>query len=246
MRFEALACDFDATMADHGYVSDAVLVALEGVRASGRRLVVVTGRRLHDVLALLPDPELFVAVVAENGAVSYLPDYGEERRLVPPVPPHLVDGLRASGIRVEVGRSIVSTSAREQETVERVLGYLGLDYRCSRNRGSLMIVPAGLDKAVGLRSAAEESGLVLHRVVAVGDAENDVPLLSVCGCGVAVANAVDEVKAVADVVLDSSDGEGVAALARALVADDLMSLLGRRHPSLADQGPERAPPGPQR
>jgi hypothetical protein len=59
----------------------------------------------------------------------------------------------------------------------------------------------------------------------VGDAENDVPMLAFAGCGVAVANALAEVKAAADLVTRRPAGEGVAELAGSLVADDLAAEL---------------------
>jgi hydroxymethylpyrimidine pyrophosphatase-like HAD family hydrolase len=59
----------------------------------------------------------------------------------------------------------------------------------------------------------------------VGDAENDLPMLAFAGCGVAVANGLDEVKAVADLVTRRPAGEGVAELVNSLLADDLAAEL---------------------
>jgi hypothetical protein len=62
--------------------------------------------------------------------------------------------------------------------------------------------------------------------VAVGDAENDVALLEMAGCGVALANSLPAVMAVADLVMPLPNGAGVAALAGRLVADDLATVSG--------------------
>ena len=49
MRYLALACDYDGTLAQHGRVDETTLAALEKFRASGRRLLLVTGRELEDL-----------------------------------------------------------------------------------------------------------------------------------------------------------------------------------------------------
>ena len=41
------------------------------------------------------------------------------------------------------------------------------------NKGAVMILPSGVNKATGLAAALEELGLSPHNVVGVGDAEND-------------------------------------------------------------------------
>src|ERR1019366_3055935 len=93
------------------------------------------------------------------------------------------------------------------------------------NRGGVVILPEGVSKFSGATAALFDIGETAAACVAVGDAENDVPLLALAGCGVAVADALDEVKAVADLVTLRPSGEGVADLADGLVADDLAAEL---------------------
>ncbi|MFB3905514.1 MAG: HAD family hydrolase [Acidobacteriota bacterium] len=63
MRYYALATDYDGTLAEHGRVDDATLHALERLRSSGRRLIMVTGRELHDLSRVFSRFELFDQVV---------------------------------------------------------------------------------------------------------------------------------------------------------------------------------------
>jgi Cof subfamily protein (haloacid dehalogenase superfamily) len=65
-------------------------------------------------------------------------------------------------------------------------------------------------KATGLQFLADQLGFARERIVAFGDGENDVELVDWAGYGVAVANADDRVKEVADFVCPSVDEEGVA------------------------------------
>ena len=59
MHYFALACDFDQTLADMGVVAKSTLAALERFLASGRRLVLVTGRQLPDLQQVFPQLSLF-------------------------------------------------------------------------------------------------------------------------------------------------------------------------------------------
>ena len=54
MRFQALATDYDGTIARHGKVSEGALQSLRELLATGRRLILVTGRELPELLQILP------------------------------------------------------------------------------------------------------------------------------------------------------------------------------------------------
>jgi Cof subfamily protein (haloacid dehalogenase superfamily) len=82
----------------------------------------------------------------------------------------------------------------------------------------VQILAATADKAVALRVLMAQWGVPLDQVVAFGDDTNDVEMLRECGLGVAVANAVDEVKAVADEVTATNDEDGVAQVLERLLA----------------------------
>lgn len=71
------------------------------------------------------------------------------------------------------------------------------------------VVPAGSSKAVGINKILEHYGLALDETIAFGDGGNDVAMLSHAHIGVAMGNAGDEVKAIADYVTDSVDADGI-------------------------------------
>ena len=73
MRYLVLACDFDETLGVGGRVAGETVAALERLRASDRKLILVTGRELDDVLRIFPQANLFERIVAENGALLYRP-----------------------------------------------------------------------------------------------------------------------------------------------------------------------------
>jgi hydroxymethylpyrimidine pyrophosphatase-like HAD family hydrolase len=88
----------------------------------------------------------------------------------------------------------------------------------------VMVLPASVNKATGLSAALDELGLSAKDVVGIGDAENDEAFLAMCGLGVAVANALDSLKAHADYVATRENGAGVREIVESLIADDLFSL----------------------
>lgn len=75
---------------------------------------------------------------------------------------------------------------------------------------SVEVLPRGVSKGSGVKKMLREIGINLDNVMAIGDGENDVEMLEAVGWGVAMSNADDKLKAVADVVVDSNDEDGVA------------------------------------
>ena len=73
MRYLAIATAYDGTLTKTGRLSADVLSALERLRDSGRRAILVTRRPFHDIAWACPRLELFDYVVAESGAVLHRP-----------------------------------------------------------------------------------------------------------------------------------------------------------------------------
>ena len=74
-------------------------------------------------------------------------------------------------------------------------------------------------KAGGIRVLCEILGIEMDEVMSFGDSPNDIPMIEEAGMGVAVENAKDSVKAVADFVTTSNDDAGVAVAVRKFVLD---------------------------
>ncbi|MEO7774770.1 MAG: HAD-IIB family hydrolase, partial [Steroidobacteraceae bacterium] len=228
MRYLALAADYDGTAATDNRLSDSTVAAIERLRTSGRRIVLVTGRRVCDLLPVCPRVALFDLVVAENGAVVYDPRRREEILLAAPLPARFVERLRERGVQpLEIGSVIVATHAPHAAVLCDVIRELGLEIQAIFNRSAVMALPPGINKATGLQFALRKLGLSRHEAVAIGDAENDHSLLKGCECGVAVANAVPSLKKIASFVTGGANGNGVAELIDELIANDLHRMEGR-------------------
>jgi hydroxymethylpyrimidine pyrophosphatase-like HAD family hydrolase len=228
MRYLCLICDYDGTIARDGRCAPSTVEALRRVRASGRKVILVTGRQLAELLEVFPEYALFDRIVAENGAVLYEPAGKDGRVLAGPPPPEFVDALRRRGVQpLSMGQCIVATWRPFESTVLEVIRGMGLELQIISNKDALMVLPSGIDKASGLQVALNELGLSPRNTVGVGDAENDCAFLAMCECSVAVANALPALKEHADLVTTGSHGAGVEELIEKLLSEDLASLAPR-------------------
>lgn len=226
MPFLVLATDYDGTLAHDGSVDERVVEALLRLRDSGCRLVMVTGRELPDLLRVFGAIELFDYVVVENGGLLYEPASRTEQALAEAPPAELVAALRARDVvPLSVGRVIVATLASMATAVRQALREQGIERQLIFNKGALMLLPPGVDKASGLATVLERLGVARQHVVGVGDAENDQAFLSLCGCSVAVANALPALKQRVALVTRAARGDGVVELIDAMLAGDLQSML---------------------
>ena len=230
MRFLALATDYDGTLATHGSVDKPAIAALERLRASGRKLLLVTGRQLPDLHKIFPELEIFDRVVAENGALLFRPASGEEVLLCDPPKAAFLAALRGRGIPFSTGSAIVATDDAHHAAVASVIHELdlALDLHIILNKGSLMILPARVDKATGLAAAVADLQLQPAQVVGIGDAENDATFLAACGCAAAVANALPQIQRNADLVTIGAHGAGVMEVVNEILANDLARYALRR------------------
>jgi hydroxymethylpyrimidine pyrophosphatase-like HAD family hydrolase len=228
MRYFALACDFDQTLANLGIVAKSTLVALERLLASGRKLVLVTGRQVDDLRRICPQLSLCERVVAENGAVLFRPSTGETKLLAEPPPKVFIDALHRRGVSPSSTGSVIVASEQPQDAkILAVIRDLGLDLQVIYNKGAVMVLPSGVNKGTGLLAALSEMCISHHNAVAIGDAENDHALLNACECGIAVSNAIQTLRERADLTSSAPNGKGVEEIIDRLLLDDLRGVQNR-------------------
>jgi hydroxymethylpyrimidine pyrophosphatase-like HAD family hydrolase len=228
MLYNVLAVDYDGTLTTSGLVDDGTVDALIRLRQSGRRVVLVTGRLLEPLLAAFPQVGLCDSVVLENGALLYDPATRTERPLVDSPPREFVEKLAERGVPIqEVGRVLIATRIPYQAEVLETIRDMSLELQIIFNKGAVMVLPTGVNKASGLRAALQKLGFSPHNAVGIGDAENDEAFLKLCDASAAVANALESVKKQVDIVLSRAGGAGVVELIEQLIADDLQALHDR-------------------
>ena len=96
------------------------------------------------------------------------------------------------------------------EAMDRYTSYLPEDLYIEMNEELGLIMHVDATKHAAVARLADYFHCSLNETVAFGDNFNDVGMVRRCGIGVAVANALDEVKAAADEICGSNDNDGVA------------------------------------
>jgi HAD superfamily hydrolase (TIGR01484 family) len=196
--------------------------ALLRLSASGRKLILATGRRLEDLFLVYPNFSLFDYLVCENGALLYRPATKTAKILAAPPPKQFIEMIEARGVSpLEKGRVIVATWHPNESKILEAIHELGLDLQITFNKGAVMVLPPAINKGTGTNVALSELGLSKHNLLAIGDAENDLSMLAQSECAVAVANAISTVKEYADLTVNADHGQGVVEIIERLLATDL-------------------------
>jgi HAD superfamily hydrolase (TIGR01484 family) len=181
----------ERNLATLGIISGRDLPFLQGVNSS-----------LSDVFSFL---------VAENGAISYFLDRKEKTVLGSDWARKAKRGFFNSGISLHSAEVMFATRREYTEQVEDFLKKTGLEVKMVPNKDSLMILPPDVDKGTGVATAVQHYGETRKLfLTCFGDGENDIALFAPADLRVAVANSVDALKKIADVVTENPGGLGVA------------------------------------
>src|SRR5438105_14656040 len=158
MKFQVLATDYDGTIARHCDGGESTGQALSQWKEAGRKLVMVTGRELLELLRICPFTKLFDQVVAENGALLYVPSTENIKILAPSPPQIFLDCLRTRGVKpLAIGRGIVATQEVFKTVVTEAIHELGLTLQVSTNKVAVMLLPKGAYNATSLLASLKES-----------------------------------------------------------------------------------------
>jgi hydroxymethylpyrimidine pyrophosphatase-like HAD family hydrolase len=132
---------------------------------------------------------------------------------------------------LSVGRAIIATREPHQVLAVEWTKQLGLELQVIFNKGAVMILPTGVNKATGLGAALKRMKIAPDHVIGVGDAENDHVLLELCGVAVAVANALPTLKEHADLITRGARGQGVIELIERIIMTDLKDVTPHARPA---------------
>ncbi|TZE80894.1 Cof-type HAD-IIB family hydrolase [Calorimonas adulescens] len=85
---------------------------------------------------------------------------------------------------------------------------------------NIEVTAQDVNKGRGLKELADFIGVDMAETIAVGDSENDIPMLKIAGFSIAMGNARDDVKAMADYITVSEDADGVAKALNKIILED--------------------------
>ena len=215
MKFKTLATDVDGTLTSKAQgISTGAIQVIRDLEARGIPVILASARPYPILNILREYLGTSGAIVCENGGHV---DYGGESRLLGDNEEcrEVYRRLReAYGDRVQeawTNRYNMVDLAMER-TIERkeVLTVLSEFPRLRLIDSGFFyhVLARDVDKGKGLRAAAEMMGVEPSEIVAIGDSEVDMELLQEAGYGVAVGDASDELKEIADLVTKGENGEG--------------------------------------
>lgn len=214
------ATDCDRTLTGLDLVPDPdALAAITELRSRGIRCVLVTGRSKAELAVHPGVAAAFDGYALEGGAT-----WGSWNDLWTPdnldIALAAAARLEQAGVIVQRRTASFSCSIADLDAVLR----LASDCSIQRNVDRLDVVPPRLDKGTGLDGVLSMGAIRGAHIIAIGDGENDIPLFERATVGLAVANAVPALKAVADEVLDAPGPAGVIDAARRILKGDWAPL----------------------
>ncbi|AFG36999.1 Cof-type HAD-IIB family hydrolase [Spirochaeta africana] len=167
-------------------------------------LAILAAAREHGILLQAYSKDQFYTERDDERARDYSQSVGLPFEVVD----DLADIIRAGSLKLLMNaphEQLVQTKRHLQELSDR--GELHMVFSKPHY---LECLHPGVNKATGLEHLCRMLNLDLQQVIAVGDSHNDLEMLQHAGLGVAVANARDELKAAADMVLESDHTQSIA------------------------------------
>ena len=212
MEQMVIALDVDGTLFDGVAVAPVATEAIRQAHADGHTIIIVTGRRWESLQSVIPAiVGMCDRVVCEEGGVLVNVASGELALLAEPVEPALIDALFAAGVPdLDIGHVVVGAPASWRAEVQSARDAVGSQRHLVLNKGSVALAPLGCDKGTGLRAALASLGLQQRRVIAIGDAANDLPMFAIAAIAVGVANADEAVRSAGITLTSGAVGLGVA------------------------------------
>ncbi len=212
MEQMVIALDVDGTLFDGESVAPAATAAVRQAHADGHTIIIVTGRRWESLQSVVPTiVALCDCVVCEEGGVMVNVESGELTLLAEPVEQALVAALLEAGVTdLDVGHVVIGAPVAWLTEVDTVRQSVGSQRHLVVNKGSVALAPAGCDKGTGLLAALASLGLEQRRVIAIGDAANDLPMFAIASIAVGVANADEAVRSAGIPLTSGAAGIGVA------------------------------------
>ncbi|MHC1567033.1 MAG: phosphoglycolate phosphatase [Candidatus Syntropharchaeia archaeon] len=223
MGYKALAIDLDGTLVLPGRILD--LRGAEAIRKVRIPIILATGNNpcfTHAAAKLIGTGDI---MIAENGGVirvgkeEYIEGNKKECEKAWDI---LKDKIYLERLDDEYRKTdIVIRKTCDPEEIRKVLRNYDLDVDVVDTGFAIHIKKKGVNKGKALKKVSEMIGIDIKDFVGIGDAENDKEMLEIVGFGIAVGNAREEIKEIADYVTKGEYGEGVAE-----AVDMLLSRLG--------------------
>ncbi|MFH1505838.1 MAG: HAD-IIB family hydrolase [archaeon] len=183
---------------------------LKEMKKLGIDLFLATGRNIRYVKKLCKKYKIWRAVVAENGAVIYIPSTRKTITTNTFYMKKVKKIVRNMGLPgTTIGKIITSNKWTDKRKIEGEIGKLAENVSFVKNVDELMILPLGVDKGLGLRLAMRYLNVDMDKTIVIGDGENDIDMFLNPGFKVALSNAHPKLKKLANQVTTKPATKGV-------------------------------------
>jgi len=233
--YKLIALDMDGTLLnDNKQISKENIQSIQAAREAGIVVSLTTGRGMQSARPFIEQLDLDSPLIMANGSEIWRnPDELYSRQLMHP---HWIEELHRIAVSLQVwfwGYAVDGMYNTDKWTDEVAahewlkFGYYTTDKRklmeinqqvvaknlfevTNSHPDNLEINPKGINKARALLEICRQMNIDISQVAAMGDSLNDLEMIKICGLGVAMSNAQDEVKRWADYITDSNNENGVA------------------------------------
>ncbi|NHN30399.1 Cof-type HAD-IIB family hydrolase [Paenibacillus agricola] len=233
--YKLLALDMDGTfLTDDKTVSKENRAAIIAAERAGVKVMFATGRGIQNVQAYIEELKLEAPIITVNGSEVWAAPGKLHSRIL--LDPAIMSDLHAIAVEYDTWfwAYAVGEIYNKERWVEAIDAHQWLKFgyyyedesilsaiRAKLEAWDLLEItnshplnlelnPKGINKASGVRQVCEMFGFDMSQVIAMGDSLNDISMIREAGLGVAMGNAQDEVKALADVVTVTNEEHGVA------------------------------------
>ena len=230
-----VAIDLDGTLLnEQKLISDENKQALAQAKQQGVKIVLCTGRPLAAMAHYLQELGLVDEgdySITFNGGLVQKNDTGEimEKKVMEVSLYNVLNKLLQfqpadiSDITDEfvLNKAVIAYDQEELDPkIKEIPAEFHEMYEIIKTRSMLLeFMPKGVTKAYGISLLAKDLGLKQEEIMAIGDEENDLPMIQYAGLGVAMENAVPFVKEAADFVTASNEENGVAKVIQKFVLE---------------------------
>ncbi len=238
LRIRLLATDIDGTLTTDRSSEVIPVEAIEFMRrleSRGVLVSLVSANALPVIVGLKRYLGLKGPVIAENGALIFINESYESltkysardvleevlRKLGSYVENSWQNNFRLHDYALKVK---MKYSDRARYVFKLVKEYVESRYewvRVTFSGYAIHLTPADVDKGKALRYVMKKLNLRREEVVAIGDSLVDIDLIKEAGIGVAVSNADEELKKIADLVLQNPSYKGFIELAKMIINNEL-------------------------
>jgi phosphoglycolate phosphatase (TIGR01487 family) len=180
-------------------------------------LFLATGRNIHYVKKLCKKFDIWKCVVAENGAVLYFPKTRKTITInTSPMTKakKIIRNLNLPG--TTIGKVIASNNIKHLPIIKKKLEKLADKVSFVKNVNEIMTLPLDVDKGLGLRLAMQYLNIDMDKTILIGDGENDVDMFLNPGFKIALANANEKLKKLANEVTNNPSTKGVREIIKKL------------------------------